>query len=341
MKRRNFLNTLGAAGAGIGLGSCTTGIPDKNSQQSLLQSGSFSVDANKITYYLKGITEPVKIFQIADTHLWMDDARGEPYRQYSARMARAYNVTRHFRTGEPTNPEESFVEVLQMAVEKEADLFAMTGDIFSFPSEAAVEWLLENMKGSGLPWLYVSGNHDWHYEGMEGSIHELRETWINNRLKGLYNGKDPMMAAYNIKDVSVLAIDNSTYQIMPEQLEFFREHVQNTKPLVLMMHIPMYAPGRSMGYGCGNPGWGADTDRNFELEGRERWPAEGHTKVTMDFHREVFTAPNLLGVFAGHTHRQTVDLVKESPQFVAAPNATGAYLEIDILPLGSNDRELL
>ncbi len=256
-------------------------------------------------------------------------------------MAGAYNQTRHFRTGEPTNPEEAFQEVLKMAVEKEADLFAMTGDIFSFPSEAAIEWLKEKVEESGLKYLFVSGNHDWHYEGMEGSIHHLRETWIEKRLKDLYQGKDPMMAAYDIKGITFLAIDNATYEIMPGQLNFFKDHVNSAKPLMLMMHIPMYAPGRSTGYGCGHPGWGAGTDRNYQIEVRERWPEEGHTKTTMDYHKEVFTTPDLLGVFAGHTHRQTVDLVKGIPQFVAAPNATGAYLEIDILPLEAEDREVI
>ncbi len=153
MKRRNFINTIFSAAAGMGLGSCAADVMSNDRNKSILQNGSFSVDGNRITYYLKEITEPVKIIQIADTHLWRDDERGEPYKQYSGRMAGAYNQTRHFRTGEPTNPEEAFQEVLKMAVEKEADLFAMTGDIFSFPSEAAIEWLKEKVKESGLKYL--------------------------------------------------------------------------------------------------------------------------------------------------------------------------------------------
>jgi predicted MPP superfamily phosphohydrolase len=341
MKRRNFINTALAGVAGVGLGSCVSYRSANPENPSILRDATFSVDDNKITYYLKDISEPLKIIQISDTHLWMDDHRGEPFTKYSARMARAYNRTRHFRSGEPTTPVEGFEEVLKHAVEQEVDLFAMTGDIFSFPSEAAVEWVIGKMKESGLNYLYTTGNHDWHYEGMEGRIYDLRETWINERLSGLYHGKDPLKAAYNVKDITILSIDTSTYEIMPDQLEFFSEHVESRKPLILMMHIPMYAPGRTRGYGVGNPDWGAETDRNYELEGRERWPVEGHTKVTMEFHKQVFTAPNLLGIFAGHTHRQTVDLVKGIPQFVAAPNATGAYLEIDILPFEQKDSEVL
>jgi hypothetical protein len=337
MKRRNFLNTLIAAGTGIGLGSCAMGTHGKQYAKRLLHYGSFSIDENKITYFLREIMEPVKIIQITDTHLWMDDERGDQYRRYSARMAGAYNRTRHYRTGEFTSPQEAFEQVLQMAVEKEADFLALTGDIFSFPSEAAIEWAKERVEKSGLPWLFVSGNHDWHYEGMTGSVYELRETWINKRLKGLYRGKDPLMAAYKVNDLTILAIDNSTYEIMPGQLEFFRDHVRTGNPMLLMMHIPMYAPGRAMGYGCGHPDWGADTDRNYGIEGRERWPRDGHTSVTMDFRREVFAAPNLLGVFAGHTHRQAIDLVSGVPQIVAAPNANGAYMEIDLLPVDNDN----
>jgi len=27
-------------------------------------------------------------------------------------------------------------------------------------------------------------------------------------------------------------------------------------PLVLLVHIPLYAPGKSISFGCGNPNWG-------------------------------------------------------------------------------------
>lgn len=89
---------------------------------------------------------------------------------------------------------------------------------------------------------------------------------------------------------------------------------------------------RDVGFGCGHPGWNAAADRNFEIERRPKWRAEGHTRVTMDFHREVFAAPNLLGVFAGHTHQTSVDVLGGIPQVVTAANATGAHLVVEVLP---------
>ena len=88
-----------------------------------------------------------------------------------------------------------------------------------------------------------------------------------------------------------------------------------------------------MGFGYGNPEWGAAADRNFELERRPKWPDSGHTQTTIDFHREVFDTKNLLGIFAGHIHRQSVDVVNGIPQFVTDANAVGAFADISFVPL--------
>ena len=66
-------------------------------------------------------------------------------------------------------------------------------------------------------------------------------------------------------------------------------------------------------------------------EGREGPGREGgHTKVTFDFHKQVFNAPNLLVVVAGHTHRAAIDIKNGIPQIVSGHNATGYYTEINI-----------
>ena len=54
------------------------------------------------------------------------------------------------------------------------------------------------------------------------------------------------MAAYDVKGVRFLAIDNSTYEINEKQLTFFNNQAKTGLPLVLMVHIPMYAPGKNI-----------------------------------------------------------------------------------------------
>ncbi|MEO2048159.1 MAG: metallophosphoesterase [Pirellulales bacterium] len=333
MKRRTFIQSAAMASLSMPVGGMVAKITAAEKKSaSTFSRGSFAVDDNRVRFFSPAVNRPFRVLVVADTHLFTDDDRGEPYRQFSRRMAKAYNQTSHFRTSEPTNPERSFTEVLKFGQELKIDLLALVGDIFSFPSEAAIDWVNDRLKHAALPYLYTAGNHDWHYEGMEGSLETLRATWTENRLKPLYQGNHPLMAAYDVQGVTFLAIDNSHYQILPEQLDYFRKYVRGGNPIVLLLHIPLFAPGRPTGFGCGHPDWGAMSDRNHELERRPKWPESGHTRVTMDFHREVFSAPNLLGVFAGHIHRQSIDVIHEIPQFVTDANAKGAYMDVEFLP---------
>ncbi len=44
MKRRNFLNTIFSAAAGMGLSSCVANVVSNERKKSILQNGTFSVD---------------------------------------------------------------------------------------------------------------------------------------------------------------------------------------------------------------------------------------------------------------------------------------------------------
>ncbi len=337
MKRRHFFQKAGALSAGISMGlhhRLKAADPTFDFKKTPF---TFGINNHHIQYHVPRLEKAIKIMHVTDTHLWRDDERGLPYRQYSERMAKAYNETQHFLSGVPTHPEKAFEETLAAAQESGADAITLTGDLFSFPSEAAIDWAMEKLEKLDIPYFYSAGNHDWHYEGMEGSLKELRETWIEKRLKPLYRGRNPLMYSQKINGLNIVNIDNSYYEILPAQFDFLRKEVASGVPFVLMMHIPLYAPGRTLGYGCGHPDWKAANDKNHELEKRERWPEAGHTQTTMDFHREVFAARNLLGVFAGHVHRQTVDVVEGIPQFLTHPNAAAGFLEVDFQPMQQQD----
>lgn len=337
MKRRSFIKGTTTTVAGLGLSTNAYANPNSKKPVELC----VTMDQEKVFFFAEVIKASIKVVHIADTHLFKDDDRGLPYQIYSNRMAKAYNQTTHFKTQEKTNPEEAFDAALAFAKAEKADVITLVGDIFSFPSEAAIEWVLAKLKDTGIPYIYTAGNHDWHYEGMEGTLESLRDTWIEQRLLPLYQGNPPLMAAYDIKGIRFLAIDNSTYQINEAQLAFFKAQVASGMPLVLLVHIPMYAPGKNISFGCGNPNWSAVTDRNFELERRPKWPEKGHTKTTFKFHQEVFNAPNLLGIFAGHIHRNSLEMIKGKPQIVSDDNASGAYLDINFLPLSKKDKKLI
>lgn len=324
MLRRNFFKSISLAG---GLMSSEL-IPPQFKTKG--KAANFSLTNNMVTMYLEGVTKFTRIIQISDTHLWMDDDRGIDYQKFSQRMAKAYNKTKHFLTGAETNPSACFEQTLKIAKENKADLIVLTGDIFSFPSEAAIDWVIKSLDETYIPFVYISGNHDWHYEGMEGTIDDLRNVWISKRLSALFPSAQYLYGVYMLNGLKIITIDNSTYQVNKAQRDFFRKETSSGSPVLLMQHIPMYAKGRNLGFGCGHPDWSGKTDKGFELENRERWPMEGHNKNTLGYYKDVFSSDYVKGVFAGHTHHQSLDIINGIPQFVTDANAKGAYLQIDI-----------
>ena len=177
MKRRKFI--LGSTTIASGLGFSAISIHQLESTKTEQSIETYvTLDQEKVSFYSDVIKEKIKIIHIADTHLFMDDERGTPFLNFSGRMAKAYNETKHFKTGEKTNPKKAFKQAITFAKESNADIITLVGDIFSFPSELAIEWVLSEIEAIGIPYIYIAGNHDWHYEGMDGSLDSLRDKWI-------------------------------------------------------------------------------------------------------------------------------------------------------------------
>ena len=193
-------------------------------------------------------------------------------------------------------------EMLAKAKSAQADLVVLTGDIISFPTLANVEFAAEELRKSGLDWIYTAGNHDWHFEGVPGSDAAQREEWIPKRLMPLYGADvDPLAYSKVVKGIRFVAIDNSIYHVTERQLAFWRSEIAKGDPTVLLMHIPLWMDGFEI-CTCGNPNWGAAADRIWEIERREKW-AERQSAESFALRSDVLEAPNLIAVLTGHLHR--------------------------------------
>jgi len=253
-----------------------------------------------------------------DTHLGLHDGRDDAFADNYRRMAQWPGDT------------AAFEKMLAEAKAADVDLLVLVGDQISFPTLANVDFLKGALEKGGVPWLYVAGNHDWHFEGDSGSDAEQRTRWIPRRLASLYPaGANPLCHSRVVKGVRFVTIDDSDYLITREQLDFWRGEVAKGDPTVLAMHIPIWVEGWHNQSTLGAPDWGAGIDRYWQIERRQRWP-ERATPETAAFREAVLNAPNLVGVFTGHIHQFMAANVRGRNMFSVPDNRKGARLEVTL-----------
>jgi 3',5'-cyclic AMP phosphodiesterase CpdA len=331
MQRRQFLKLLGSAGA---MALHNTGMA-YSQEYSIDTVHSFS--EHEATIAIGGLKKVTRVLHISDSHISVFDDREAAFHQYAARMDKAYRSVPHYKTKQPSRSTGNFLELMKRGTDKQVDLIALTGDIINNPSPASARFVAEAVKKTGIPFMYVAGNHDWHYEGMPGTLSQLRKTWIDKSLLPLYGGKNPLYASSVIDGINFVTIDNSTYQVNDQQLAFFRRQAARPMPLVLMMHIPLYLPKdakRKSVSTCGDPRWGWDIDRNYKTERRERWSKDGNLPSTTALLKAVQQARNLAAVLVGHTHSARADAISETAvQYVAARAVDGRHRLLTFKPL--------
>lgn len=275
-------------------------------------------------------TETVRVLHISDSHVSVPGDDSETFSPFCGRMHNAYSTYDRFG---------SFVSMMDLAVEKDVDLIALTGDHVNYPGPNAVARLVEELERTRKPWVFTAGNHDWHYEGMEGSSRDLRLRW-RRELKPFYAGRDPHASSIDVNGLRFVLIDNSTFQVDDHQLAFYQKAVSDDKPVVLLVHIPLSVPairidrpGKPL---CGDPEWGENMDQNWETERRERWPATGNLPSTEQFLACAKSTSNLVAVLCGHIHQARVDRVNDMAfQYVTAPGFDRGHRLIRFEPAGS------
>ena len=271
-----------------------------------------------VYYEMNQLETPFKVMFLSDTHFTIEDERGKSYYQYSKRMGGSAVEPENY--GISNGCEQALIASLEQAKQDSVDLVILGGDIINFPSAASVDSLMKIMVNSGLKWTYISGNHDWHYEGEPGNPIEQRNKWECSVLKPLYQGENPLYYAKQLRGVNFVFIDNSTNEILPEQLSFLQQEIKRGLPIIMIMHIPMYLPGQNIDYGCGNPNWNRMNDVYYEIERREPWPENGHSRTTYEFRDLLIKTPCIIGIFAGHTHEEKVDFFMNKIQYVTGAN---------------------
>lgn len=286
----------------------------------------------------------LRLFQITDSHL--SEGPLDAFEHFhAARMHGAFRSAASIWNGTSISPVSAFRDLLDLAKETRSDVVLLTGDVVNFPQRRSIEWVARTLNSSlqldtcgeavdcsasspsRIPFIYTTGNHDWFYEGSAGTQWELRREWRQRELRPLYNHAQSLthgpsasdngdafdVSVVEVDGVLLLSIDNSLQQITPAQLSFFRSQMLRWKPTVLLLHVPLSVHPRLRPFKgfalCGDPSWGASTDRSWRDERRQPWP-KSNSRATSVFLEAVLAAAAPLGpliaVVAGHVHAHDV-----------------------------------
>jgi len=212
-------------------------------------------------------------------------------------------------------------QALRFAESIPVDVVAIGGDLVNFPSQSSVDDLYKELNKLQVPFVYTAGNHDWHLE----KLHDWERTFDAQEspnelglLMKLYEASARGLAFPNFSDprfgsallhsgLRIICIDNSNFQIDKDQLRFFQDMVATGHLFVLLMHIPIFFPGVTLGPEdvMGHPRWSTAFDRNAEIEGRLKWPKQA-SQSTFEFIEAVQAADRLVAILTGHTHQDAV-----------------------------------
>jgi DNA repair exonuclease SbcCD nuclease subunit len=298
MIKKLWLNTLGLTILIFTI-SATTNDNGKKVIHYISNSGELST-----TIKIPDYKDSLKIMQITDVHISIADEKESDLMKYGDRMHKAYmNPRKHYSMDFSKTTFEYLDDLLLKAKNDHIELLLLTGDIVNFPSAVSVKYVYDRLTKTGIPWLYTSGNHDWHYEGMSGSLDSLRKTWIDKSLLPFYNGSNPLFYSAIIKGINFVGIDNSTENVNNRQVEFLKDQLKRKEPIVLISHIPY-----NLNNGTGQP----EMISMIDL-------------ITSN-------SDKIVAIFAGHIHKSSFYFTGNLCQYTSLAAFQGGSLNIYIKP---------
>jgi 3',5'-cyclic AMP phosphodiesterase CpdA len=254
------------------------------------------------TIAIPDFKDSLKILQITDSHISIEDEKEADLMKYGERMHKAYMVPfKHYLQDIYKTTFEYFDELLLKAKNEDVELLLLTGDIVNFPSAVSAKYVYDRLVETGIPWLYIAGNHDWYYEGMPGSQDSLRLTWIEKNLAPLYKGHNPLYYSEIINGINFVGIDNSTYRISDEQVQFMEEQLSGHEPVILISHIPY-----SLNRNASQPGTTALVDLILA------------------------NTDKIIAILTGHTHRISYYFTGNLCQYTSLAACQGGSLTVSI-----------
>lgn len=210
-----------------------TASKEKENEQAIVNRDATEWDMHTAdeTVYIPGLKRTYHFLFLTDMHMVVPD-------EEDSHQVESYADLRYdeFKNEEDVASSEQFGAWVEYANSGQVDAFLLGGDIIDYPSDANVEHLETNLEKLNMPYLYALGNHDWTFP-WEYMTQHGEETYLP--MLEPYMQSDSAIHRLEFEDLILVAVDNSANQIAPEALDEYRAILQEGKPVIVMLHVPV------------------------------------------------------------------------------------------------------
>lgn len=298
---------------------------------------------------ISGISREYHLLFLTDTHIILSETGDS---QEITQEIKNYSAQRlsQFTGASGIVSSDLFLSWVSYANRNELDALLLGGDIIDSPSPANIAYLGDSLEKLEIPYIYTLGNHDWTYpweymtqKGVDAYLPLLspymggsnasessffENNFFGNAFSGNASSYNTAIHTLEFDDFIIVAVDDSSNQINPDALEKYKEILKNGKPIILLLHVPLYTESLSAKT---SSVWRQSVLLGGGIHG-ETYPNEVSTEFL-----QLTTAKNspVAAVIAGHVHFSSISNIKgekEIPQITGDAGFKGKGMIIHILP---------
>lgn len=225
---------------------------------------------------IPGLQKTYRILHVTDVHIVLWDKHDEDTvivstgKHNGKRLIADFGARRvkGFTTANGVTTNELFARLCDRLKEDGtaiADAVVFTGDILDFYTDAAFDFMVENLNKLPMPYLFVPGNHDYIFSdrGIDDTLARFDKLC----------GKSHKIQKMKLGELTLVGSHNGRYFYEDDTLSMIAEAIQDEDHVLLFQHVPIQSPSLTQRYeAVGHPDYaiGAETCP-AQTDSRERF----------------------------------------------------------------------
>ena len=251
-----------------------------------------------------GVDEPFYFIHAGDTHVgFIDERDSGDERLMETAKARENDWPAALRT----------LDDLCVKAEELDALIVHTGDLIDFVSERNLDYARAFTANNNV--FACAGNHEYHVYIWDDGEDVPRRERVEEKVQAAFTN-DIRFSTRVEHGVKFIAVDNSFHTIEQWQLDRFKEELADGMPVILALHVPIYAPDifefQMTKLDYPHPAWlmAVPEEIMAEYNYEQQWIDEQKANdATNEFYNMIVNTPCIKAIVVGHDHANFVSQV--------------------------------